>query len=199
MSAVDDREPAPTPRRPPQEDAGEPPDVAGQLVDGVTAKWGPHAMTLDRARDLGLDLVRWPLDEPAPGWEREAACRGCDSEVADQLTEALSQFAATPLVSRLCSSCPVRTECFAMGRSTAGHGVHGGVVLQGGRVAPWRTAVERAGRARLTEANEEISTEITSPNEEISTEVRRGQRVQPHRLTRARRRGRRHVATIAMD
>lgn len=238
-AALADRGPASTPRRRPQEDAGGPAD-AGELVSGVTARWGPHHLTEARAREFGLDLLRWPLDEPAAGWEQDAACRGVDSEVADQLSEVLSQLAATELVSRWCAACPVRTECLATGRTTGGHGVWGSIVLREGHVAPWRTATERSRRAKLTEPTEttvpieetentvpiedtvpieetvpaeitelidgKMPAEITVPTETtVSAEItelidgkmpaeitmrRRGQRPQPHRLTRARRRGR---------
>jgi len=144
--------------------------VTGELVGGVTKRWGPHALTEARARELGLDLVRWPLDEPAEGWEQDAACRGVDSEVADQLTDVLSQFAATEVIGRWCAACPVRTECFETGRTTGGHGVWGGIVLREGRAAPWRTAAERSRRAKLIEETENTvpieETENTLPTED---------------------------------
>lgn len=157
-------------------------------------RWGPNQLTERRARELGVDLRHWPSEPPSPGWEDEAACRGVPSAVADTLTGQLSQAAATELVGRWCARCPVIQQCYATGRATHGFGVWGGIVLREGRVATWRTATERARRP----ATEDISTEIitppaeiiTPPTEIISTTTKRGrgQRVQPRRLTRSRRR-----------
>lgn len=171
---------------------GPPEAVDGVLVDGVTARWGLHQLTESRARSLGVDLLRWPLAEPAAGWQQDAVCRGVDSSVADQLSEVLSQFAGTKLVSRWCSVCPVIRQCFETGRTTGGHGVWGGLALRDGRIAPWQTATERVRRAKDIVPNEDISTEIpTSPNEDISPNeapnLCRRQRAQPRRRTRAQR------------
>jgi len=181
--------------------AGTLPDAAaGELVSGVTKRWGPHALTEARAREFGLDLLRVPTTEPAAGWVQRAACRGAPSPVADQLTEALSQLAASELVGRLCSACPVRTECFEMGRTTGGHGVWGGIVLREGQLAPWRTATERSRKmpAETTVLDGKMPAETTVLDGKMPAETtvaeppnrRRGQRPQPRRLTRARRRGR---------
>ncbi len=134
------------------------------------------------------------------------------------MSDCLSQRQASELVARLCSSCPVRQQCFDFGRATRGWGLHGGIVLREGRVAIWRTAAERSRRAEETapieiieetvpiEITEEtVPIEITALTEitEITEETeppkrRRGQRSQPRHLSRARRRGRRHVATAAL-
>lgn len=181
----------------------EPPDAVGDLVDGVTARWRPHERTEARARELGLDLRRWPTTEPPGSWRDDAACRGVAVAVADAMVEVRSQVDASELVSRFCSSCPVRVECFATGRATRGYGLWG-IVLTGGRIAGWRTV--RTSLAEASEATE--PTEITMPIEptEITMQTeptytttirRRGQRAQPRRRTRAKRRESR-AATIAV-
>jgi len=171
-SAAHSRAEPPEPARHDHCGPGErPPDASGVRVDGVTMRWGLHQLTAARAREFGIDLLRWPLDEPAAGWQQRAACAGVDSEVADQLTECLSQSAATELVRHLCSACAVRTACFEMGRTTGGHGVWGGVVLHAGRVAPWRTATEKlaAKLARTAElATEDATVEIIGITEDMT-------------------------------
>lgn len=198
----------------PGERLPEPPGPPGELVDGVTARWRPHQFTEARAQALGVDLRRWPIVAPAPGWQEDASCRGTSVEVADAMSDCLSQRQASELVGRLCASCPVRQECFDFGRATRGWGFHGGIVLREGRVAIWRTAAERSRRAEATEPTEPpentayilpyiLPTESTYilPTESTYTlpteppKRRRGQRSQPRHLSRARRRGRRRAAT----
>jgi len=209
-AALADLEPAPTPRRSGRRRPQEPVEVDGELEDvgelvdagapvgGATRGWRPHRDTEARARELGIDLLRWPLQPPALGWEQAAACRDVSSSVADQLSECLSQAAATELVGSFCSVCPVRTQCFETGRTTGGFGIWGGISLREGRVATWRTVAERSRRstAEITEPIDDTSpAEITAATEDTATtytppERRRGQRPQPRRLSRARRRGR---------
>jgi len=187
-------------------EAGDP--DAGDLEDGVTKRWRPHQHTQRRANDLGVDLRRWPLEEPQPGWQDDAVCRRAPSEVANAMGDLLSQAQATELVTRWCQECPVRQACFETGRALKGHGLWGGVVLREGRVATWRTAAERSRRARDTETTKLVSsenilpiatetTELVSsePTELVSSEPteqhRRGQRPQPRKFSRAARRSRR--------
>jgi len=166
-------------------------------VGGGTRGWGLHQLTEARARDLGLDLVRWPVDEPPAGWEQDAACAGVDSEVADELSECLSQLAATKSVSRWCSVCPVIRQCFETGRTTGGHGVWGSIVLRDGRVAPWQTATERVRRAKETAPTDgTVMAEMTEPTEiteqlAAASAAPRRQRRQPRKRTRSQRRSRR--------
>lgn len=164
------------------------PDVGDELVAGVTARWRPHQHTEARATELGLDLRRCPIEEPPREWRDDAACRGVSREVADQMGECLSQRQATELVRDFCSTCMVRQQCYDAGRATRGYGVWGGLVLREGRVATWRTAKER----RVGMDTETI--EETMPTE-VEQQRRRGQRVQPRRLTRAKRRESRVIAS----
>ncbi len=133
-------------------------DDGTELVGGITKRWRPHERTARRANDLGLDLRRWPTEEPAAGWQQDASCRGVDNEVADALSDCVSQTAATELVGRFCSSCPVRVECFEAGRATRGWGVWGGIAIREGRIATWRTAAERSRRAASAETAETAET-----------------------------------------
>ncbi len=176
----------------------------------MTKRWRPHQHTQRRANDLGVDLRRWPLEQPHPGWHDAAACRRAPSEVANAMGDLLSQAQATELVEHWCQKCPVRQACFETGRALKGHGLWGAIVLREGKVATWRTAAERS-RTSPSEIPQ-VADDDTAPAEntvQISDAVagtieleaenavqieppkrRRGQRSQPRRLTRARRRGR---------
>ncbi len=163
-------------------EATQPAKVAEPTRGGETWKWQPNVRTSQRAAALGVDLRAWPIDEPEPGWQDRAACKAVDSVIADAMTECLSQVAASGLVSQYCARCPVVGECFATGRATKGHGLWG-IVLRDGRIATWRTATERSRKMPAE------TTKAEPPNR------RRGQRVQPRRLTRARRRSRRAASS----
>ena len=66
-------------------------------------------------------------------WKENAACYGYDTNFFFDKYEEEEQF--RPAIDKLCSSCPVRKECFAIGVSQKEWGVWGGIYLEGGKIS----------------------------------------------------------------
>ena len=66
-------------------------------------------------------------------WKDDAACLEYDTDLffdkyeEDQLLR--------PAIDRLCSECPVRKECFAVGVSQKEWGIWGGIYLENGQIS----------------------------------------------------------------
>lgn len=67
------------------------------------------------------------------GWKEEASCKGYDINLFFDTYE--EDLALRPAIDKLCSECPVRKQCFAIGISQKNTGVWGGVYLDRGKVS----------------------------------------------------------------
>ena len=65
-------------------------------------------------------------------WKHEAKCLGMDNSLFFDLYEEDKGLAAS--IDKLCQSCPVNKECFAVGVSNKEWGVWGGVYLKDGTI-----------------------------------------------------------------
>ena len=66
-------------------------------------------------------------------WKEQASCQGYDTDLFfDKYEEDLT---LRPAIDKLCSECPVRKQCFAIGISQKNTGVWGGVYLDRGKVS----------------------------------------------------------------
>ena len=66
-------------------------------------------------------------------WKENAACYVYDTNFFFDKYEEEEQF--RPAIDKLCSNCPVRKECFAIGVSQKEWGVWGGIYLEGGKIS----------------------------------------------------------------
>jgi len=66
-------------------------------------------------------------------WKDDAACLDYDTNVFFDKYE--EDELLRPAVDLLCSTCPVRKECFSVGISGKGWGVWGGVYLENGELS----------------------------------------------------------------
>lgn len=66
-------------------------------------------------------------------WKDDAKCLGMDTNVFFDKYE--DRESLRPAVEKLCSSCPVRKECFAVGVSQKEWGVWGGVYIENGQLS----------------------------------------------------------------
>jgi hypothetical protein len=66
-------------------------------------------------------------------WKDQGACTGYDTNLFfDKYEEDLALRSA---IDKVCSSCPVSRECFAVGVSQKEWGVWGGIFLEGGKIS----------------------------------------------------------------
>jgi hypothetical protein len=66
-------------------------------------------------------------------WKDNAACLGLENNLFfDKYEEDVS---VRPIVDSICSSCPVKKVCFAVGVSNKEWGVWGGIYLEGGDIS----------------------------------------------------------------
>ncbi|WP_191563453.1 WhiB family transcriptional regulator [Janibacter melonis] len=157
-----------------------------------------------RERALGLPKrPKWTPKVPDLSWQGEAACASVDSPTSRRLIDAEAQADVADLVTELCRPCLVREECLLAGREMHGAGTWGGYVLEDGHLAPdERPKVARileprsSAVQRLTDDNLVAKRTPTTTAPAPSTEAepprtKGGQRWQPKRRSRARRRGRR--------
>lgn len=66
-------------------------------------------------------------------WKDEARCLGFDTNIFFDKYE--EDETLRPAIDKLCSKCPVRKVCFAVGISSKETGVWGGVYLDGGEIS----------------------------------------------------------------
>lgn len=66
-------------------------------------------------------------------WKRSAACLDYDVNLFFDKYEEDEQL--RPAIDSLCSDCPVRRQCFAVGVSQKEWGVWGGVYIENGKVS----------------------------------------------------------------
>lgn len=66
-------------------------------------------------------------------WKEQASCLGYDTNFFFDKYEEDEQL--RPAIDKLCSGCPVRKECFAIGVSQKEWGVWGGIYLEGGSIS----------------------------------------------------------------
>lgn len=99
----------------------------------------PHRPTQPSARPINQD------------WVADAACRDAPPHVGDAFLDARSQEDGAELAKQWCHDCPVKDDCVGLGRATWAWGVHGGIVLINGRVAPttneWLSGASAAHRS----------------------------------------------------
>lgn len=85
-------------------------------------------------------------------WQVDAACRDVPASTSEAFTEAMTQADGALLAATWCARCPVADACLLEARQTWSWGLHGGVVLIDGKVAPrgaedLRPRLELVGRA----------------------------------------------------
>ena len=131
---------------------------------------------LARRRALRLGRRTRPIT-PSMDWQLDAACQSVPATVSDAMTDATHQSDATELAEVWCAGCPVRAQCLEAGMATGGYGLWGGVVLVQGRKAP------RDRHAALKVVPDPMP---ATPAAEPAPAG--GQRWQPRRLPRAKRR-----------
>jgi hypothetical protein len=66
-------------------------------------------------------------------WKNDASCYGYDTNFFFDKYEEDENL--RPAIDKLCSTCPVRKECFAIGVSQKEWGVWGGVYLENGTIS----------------------------------------------------------------
>jgi hypothetical protein len=66
-------------------------------------------------------------------WKDEAACRGYDTNLFFEKYEDDSTL--RPVIEKICASCPVAKQCFAVGVSQKEWGVWGGIYLENGKIS----------------------------------------------------------------
>lgn len=66
-------------------------------------------------------------------WKEDASCLGYDTNFFFDKYEEEEQL--RPAIDKLCSECPVRKECFALGVSGKEWGVWGGIYLENGTIS----------------------------------------------------------------
>lgn len=66
-------------------------------------------------------------------WKDEAACLGYDTNFFFDRYEDNESF--RPAIDKICASCPVARQCFAVGISQKEYGVWGGVYLENGKIS----------------------------------------------------------------
>lgn len=66
-------------------------------------------------------------------WKDNARCLGYDTNLFFDKYEENEDL--RPAIEKLCSECPVRKQCFAVGVSQKEWGVWGGVYLEGGSIS----------------------------------------------------------------
>lgn len=66
-------------------------------------------------------------------WKYDAACRDYDWNLFFDKYEEDEDL--RPAIDKMCSECPVRKQCFAIGISQKEYGVWGGVYLENGKVS----------------------------------------------------------------
>lgn len=163
------------------------------------------------AIETALDLPerpRSPERDEMGDWVHRAACA---TRPDLGMTEIERQADAAELVAAYCDRCPVRRACLTEGRAAHGSGLYGGLVLDDGHLAKdaWRfvdafldpgvwlaptpaleVVPDDLGATKKPEfrATKKPEFETTSTDPEAAST--KGQRWQPKRRTRARRRGR---------
>ena len=66
-------------------------------------------------------------------WKDEASCRGYDTNLFfDKYEEDVS---LRPAIDKICGSCPVARQCFAVGVSQKEWGVWGGIYIENGKIS----------------------------------------------------------------
>ena len=66
-------------------------------------------------------------------WKDDSSCLGLDNNLFFDKYE--DDLAVRPAVDSICSSCPVKKTCFAVGVSGKEWGVWGGIFLEGGDIS----------------------------------------------------------------
>jgi hypothetical protein len=66
-------------------------------------------------------------------WKDDAACLGYDTDLFFDKYEEREKL--RPSIDKLCSTCPVAKECFAVGVSQKEWGVWGGIYLENGKIS----------------------------------------------------------------
>jgi hypothetical protein len=66
-------------------------------------------------------------------WKDEAACRGYDTNLFFEKYE--DDTTLRPAIEKICASCPVAKQCFAVGVSQKEWGVWGGIYLENGKIS----------------------------------------------------------------
>lgn len=66
-------------------------------------------------------------------WKDESACLNYDTNFFFDKYEEDEQF--RPAIDKLCASCPVMKQCFAVGVSQKEWGVWGGIYLENGQIS----------------------------------------------------------------
>jgi len=70
---------------------------------------------------------------PKHKWKDEAVCLDYDTNIFFEKYE--DDELLRPAVDKLCFSCPVNKECFAIGVTGKEWGIWGGIYLQGGEIS----------------------------------------------------------------
>lgn len=66
-------------------------------------------------------------------WKDDAACLGYDTNLFFEQYEERENL--RPAIDKMCSSCPVARQCFAVGISQKEWGIWGGVYLENGKIS----------------------------------------------------------------
>lgn len=92
-------------------------------------------------------------------WQLDAACRDVPAATSDAFTDATTQADGELLAASWCAACPVAEACLTVGRETWGWGLHGGLVLIHGKVAPRTTENLRPRLELVDSALEDVASQ----------------------------------------